>query len=146
MNKTSATKCIVLPCTERDLWAVPENCLAEIVTQPAEGAAPLQISWRGQQVPVLDLDSEGDAHWGAAHGGTGLIAVLLGLENTGTAYWGVVLRSSGLRSHSVPEDVEDATDEAAAYALAAFRQDGVLYQVPDLAALQIRVMEPPARH
>lgn len=146
MTTISATQCFVLPCTEQDLWVVPDNCLAEIVTQPADDVPPAQISWRGEQVPVLDLQPGDDAHWGAAHGGTGLIAVLLGLEETGVAYWGVVLRSAGLRIHAVPEGVDEAQDEAAAYALTAFRQDGVLYQIPDLAALPLRLMEPSTRH
>lgn len=142
MNKTASTQCVVLPCTERDLWAVPDNCLAEIVTRPADASAPpRQITWRGEQVPVLDLQAGDDAHWGAAHGGTGLIAVLLGPGATGIAYWGVVLRSAGLRVQAVTEAVEDAADDAADYALTAFRQDGVLYQVPDLATLEGRMVE-----
>ena len=131
-------QCVVLPCTDSDLWAVPENSLAELVTLSVEeDTPPAELDWRGQQIPVLDLQA-GSRGWGERHGGTGLIAVLHGLDTSGPAFWGVCLREHGLRVEDLPEAVDDVPDESAEYALSAFRHQGQLYQVPDLVALQRR--------
>ena len=137
-DSTSSQQCVALPCTETDLWAVPENSLAEIVALAAEHQTPpAELEWRGQRIPVLDLQS-GDQHWGLRHGGTGLIAVMRGLDPSSTAFWGVCLREHGLRVVDLPAQPDDAAEEAAEYALGAFRHNGALFQVPDLAALQQR--------
>jgi len=134
-------QCVVLPCTDQDLWAVPENSLAEIVTlSPACDTPPAELEWRGQPIPVLDLQV-GCSDWGSRHGGTGLIAVLHGLDSSGPAFWGVCLREHGLRVEHLPETVDDAADESADYALGAFRHGGQVYQVPDLVALQRQAAE-----
>jgi hypothetical protein len=138
MTERNRQQCVVLPCTENDLWAVPENSLAEIVTLAAEcDTPPEELEWRGQRIPVLDLQSGGE-HWGSRHGGTGLVAVLRGLDQAGPAYWGVCLREHGLRVENIPDEPDDAVEDAAEYALGAFRHEGALFQVPDLVAMQQR--------
>ena len=135
-NQTGHQQCVALPCTETDLWAVPENSLAEILALVAERETPpAELEWRGHRIPVLDLQA-GGPHWGSRHGGTGLVAVLHGLEKSAPAFWGVCLREHGLRVVDLPEQPDDAAGEAAEYALAAFRHNGALFQVPDLVALQ----------
>lgn len=129
-------QCVALPCTEADLWAVPENSLAEIVALAAEhDRPPAELEWRGHRIPVLDLHA-GDEHWGSRHGGTGLIAVLHGLDSSAPLFWGVCLREHGLRVVELPDQPDDAAEDAADYALGAFRHNGDVFQVPDLLALQ----------
>ena len=137
-DQPSKQQFVALPCTVNDLWAVPENSLAEIVALAAERQdPPVELEWRGQRIPVLDLQA-GDQHWGSRHGGTGLVAVLHGLGNSSTTFWGVCLREHGLRVVDLPGQPDDAAEDAADYALGAFRHNGALFQVPDLAALQLR--------
>ncbi|GHD34711.1 hypothetical protein [Parahalioglobus pacificus] len=139
MENAAPQQCIILPCTADDFWAVPENALAEILTLPAEGQhPPATVEWRGREIPVLDLGSDAD-HWGKRHGGTGLIAVLRGLSSSGPEFWGVCLRELGLRIEVLTEEAEDASANAAEYAVGAFRQGEELYQVPDLQALESRL-------
>ncbi len=131
-------QCVVLPCTATDLWAVPENSLAEIVALTADGDSPPdELDWRGHRIPVMDLQTGGE-HWGSRHGGTGLIAVLHGLDASAPAFWGVCLREHGLRVEDLPEAPDDVPEDAAEYALGAFRHNGAVLQVPDLAAMQLR--------
>ena len=141
-NHTSNSQCVVLPCTANDLWAVPENSLAEIVALSADSESPPAVlEWRGHSIPVLDLCAS-DAHWGSRHGGTGLIAVLHGLDPSSPAFWGVCLREHGLRVEKLTDTPEDAAEEAAENALSAFRHIGALFQVRDLVALHQKAVGP----
>ncbi len=139
METENSQHCVLLPCSNGEHWAVPHNCLAEIVTLPIgdDDSPPAEITWRGQAVPVLDLGETGDASWRESHGGTGLIAVFLGLEGEGLEYWGLVLRGVGLgTTHLLDDDIEDCeTPEGELYS-AAFRIGDDTYRVPDLFAVQ----------
>ncbi|MFV0275716.1 MAG: hypothetical protein ACK5HY_00795 [Parahaliea sp.] len=117
---------------------MPQTCLAEIVTlyEVAE-TPPAQLLWRGQQVPVVDLGRAGQVRWREPRDGSGLVAVMLGVEDRGCPYFGIALRGLGLGLQLVPErEMEDCPQEAMPQALGAFRWRNVIYQVPDLLALQ----------
>ena len=130
--------CVFLPCRRGQVWAVPQNCLGEIVTLPAQGAsAPPSIDWRGQRVPVIDFGGAGDAAWVDEKTATGLVAVFLGIRGQACDYWGLALRGSGLGVRRVEEATcTDRPDACGEHALAAFEFEGAIYQVPDLPALQ----------
>jgi hypothetical protein len=138
MNESAVHSCLFLPCSAAEIWAVPKNSLAEIVTLYEVGEVPpRQISWRGHQVPVLDMDETRETRWRDSRAGTGLVAVLLGIDGLGCRYLGVALRGQGLGLHQVPEDeVEDRPAEALPRSMGAFRWRNVTYQVPDLLGMQ----------
>lgn len=138
MIDESSRWCVLLPCSPSQAWAVPQKCLAEIVTVQADSEHPPQeISWRGEPVPVLDFSDTADLGWRDSRSGAGLVAVLLGLEGAGCRYWGVAVRGEGLGISEVNEDeMEDLPDSVLEHASAAFRMRGKVYQVPDLDALQ----------
>ena len=49
MSDKPSRWCVLMPCSHAESWAVPQNCLAEIVTLHAVDAhPPPEISWRGQ--------------------------------------------------------------------------------------------------
>ena len=78
--------------------------------------------------------------WRERVGGTGLVAVFLGLEGENCKYWGMAVRGTDLAvKQLLPDQVDDAPDEVVEHASAAFTLDGIIYQVPDLVALQRRV-------
>jgi len=132
--------CVLLPCSKGEIWAVPQNCLAEIVTLPAEDdEPPEQFTWRGQIVPVLDLDEQHDATWRNDRAGTGLVAVMLGLKDGAWEYCGVALRGEGLGMKDLAvETIEDVPEMALDCSLSAFRMSGEIYQVPNLQELYSR--------
>ncbi len=127
--------CVFLPCSADELWALPQNCVAEIVTVSAEGERPpSQINWRRQVVPVIDVDPDDEVPWSES---SGLIAVVLGLQGEGCDYWGVALRGRGLGMRDIAgEEVEDTPQLAGDRSVGAFRLSGSVYQIPDLLALQ----------
>lgn len=133
--------CILLPCSDTEHWAVPQNVLAEIVTLPADQEhPPEELDWRGKSVPVLDLGRPGDPSWGERVGSAGLVAVFRGLSGETCDYWGLALRGEGLAVRRVhPTEVEEATEAVSEHATAAFRMAGVTYQVPDLISFQRRL-------
>lgn len=135
MSDKTTQWCVFLPCSAEELWALPQNCVAEIVTVPATGFGPPQeINWRGQAVPVLDLEADPERPWSD---GDGLIAVVLGLQGEGCDYWGVALRGDGLGMMDIAtEEVEDSPQLAQERSVGAFRLAGCIYQIPDLLALQ----------
>ncbi len=138
MTDSAQRMCVFLPCG-RDLHlAVPQNCLAEIVTLPADGAeAPRQFEWRGQSVPVIDFGAPGDPQWRDHNSGTGLVAVFLGLRGQSCEYWGLALRGTGLGVRRLEAAAcRDVPEGRGEYSMAAFEFEGRLYQVPDLPALQ----------
>ena len=136
--------CVLLPCSSTEHWAVPQNCLAEIVTLTVaeDETPPPQIEWRGQTVPVLDLGASDQASWRESQGRTGLIAIFLGLEGEGLNFWGLALRGSGLGTANLLEsDIEDYDVGASELHSAAFKIEDKVYKVPDLFALQQRMTE-----
>lgn len=133
MEENTTQHCVLLPCSETERWAIPQNCLAEIVTYSGdEDSPPREIDWRGQVIPVLDLQDSDDQSWRNR-----LIAVVLGLEGEGLEYWGVALRGDGLTAVNLAESaVEDLDTVTGEHSSATFRLGAQEYQVPDLLALQ----------
>ena len=139
MSDRDDRMCVLLPVGTDVQWAVPQPCLAEVLTlQPGTSAEPpASVVWRGVEIPVLDLGSGGAEPWLDAHLGAGLVAVMLGVTGTGCDYWAVALRGGGLAARRLlAEECEDQPEAVAANALAAFSLGGSVYQVPDLPALQ----------
>jgi hypothetical protein len=132
--------CVLLPCSNRETWAVPQKCLAEIVTLPAETSSPpAQLFWRGRDVPILDLDKGNTAPWRDSRAATGLIAVMLGLKGGSWDYYGVALRGGGLTMKDLTrEEIEDVPELAFEGSSFAFRMNGEVFQVPDMASLPER--------
>jgi len=137
MSDDAMRSCVLIPCSTRESWAVPQVCLAEILTlQTAVESPPAEVEWRGCTVPVLDMGKDDEASWQEQRG-AGLVAIFLGLQGEGCDYWGVAVRGEGLVVEIVsPEEVSDAPDEVLPHATAAFRLNDVLYQVPDLDGFQ----------
>jgi len=133
--------CVLLPCSDTEFWAVPQNTLAEIVTLHTAGLRPPeQLHWRGATVPVLDFGHDDGSLWREPVGGTGLVAVFLGLEGEGCDYWATAVRGEGLAVRQIsPDEVRDAPEAVLEHATSAFVLNGVTYQVPDLVALQRRI-------
>ena len=138
MTEDAMRWCVLIPCSTEETWAVPQICLAEILTLQTDAEQPPEeVEWRGRQVPVLDMGSEDGSSWQGSRRGAGLVAIFLGLEGEGCEYWGVAVRGEGLSVEKVStDDVLDAPEEVRSHATAAFRLHGALYQVPDLDALQ----------
>lgn len=141
MSEEITCSCLLLPCSAGEMWAVPKTCLAEIITlYGVEEKPPSQIRWRGQDVPVLDMDEAGDARWRDPRAKTGLVAVLLGIEGTGCDYLGIPLRGLGLDLQDIPEsEVEDCPERALSHSAGAFIWRKVTYQVPDLPGILARI-------
>lgn len=140
----TARWCVFLPCSRTQSWAVPQNCLAEVVTVPAAGdQPPAEIEWRGEVIPVLEFGRDDGLPWRDRRSGTGLVAVVLGLQGESCRYWGVAVRGEGLGVRAIAEEeIEDLPDAALEHAIAAFRLGGVVYQVPDLPTLQRSLVTP----
>lgn len=143
MSEQKQRMCVLLPCAVDRIWAVPQNCLAEILTLPAsEDSVPVQVNWRGIDIPVMDFSGATGLPWLDENNGTGLIAVMLGLRGTGPDYWGVALRGDGLSARQIDaDDCTDRPDAVQEHTLAAFELDGRVYQVPDLPVLQTLALE-----
>jgi hypothetical protein len=143
MSDVASRWCVFLPCSKDEIWAVPQNTMAEIVTvQDGAVNPPGHITWRGQEVPVLDLGEDGETPWRNPIGETGLIAVILGLRGQANDYWAVALRGDGLAvKNIVDEEIQDVPEKAMARSTAAFEMNNVVYQVPDLPELQKQVGE-----
>ncbi len=141
MTDDTSRWCVLIPCSNTESWAVPQNCLAEIVTLQASAEQPPdELSWRGQTVPVLDFGYDDGSQWRDQHGGTGLVAVFLGLEGEGCDYWGVAIRGEGLAVTPVATgDAEDTPASVLEHSSGAFKFHGAVYQVPDLALLQRKI-------
>ena len=141
MTENTKHWCVLLPISKTETWAIPQNCLGEIVTlHTGEEQPPGEVSWRNRMVPVLDLGGDDGSLWREPRRGTGLIAIFLGLKGEDCEYWGVAVRGGGLKAVSLgAEEVEDRPEDAAEYATAAFNYHGVLCQVPDLDRLQKKI-------
>jgi hypothetical protein len=135
--------CVLLTCASNRRWAIPQNCLGEILTLPAEeDRVPAELSWRGVDIPVIDFGAGDSLPWRDPQSGTGLIAVILGVKGPGFDYWGVALRGRGLAMRDLHDcDCEDRPDAVQEHSLAAFELEGQTYQVPDLPALQCLAIE-----
>jgi len=143
MTDETKTRCVLIPCSGRETWAVPQNCLAEIITVSSSSEnPPEEVTWRELQVPVLDFGRDGSEAWREPRVGTGLVAIFLGLAGEGCEYWGVAVRGRGLTIATLTEaEVADAPDEALEHAAGAFRHGNALYQVPDLDGLQKKLAD-----
>ena len=141
MSDNAKHWCVLLPCSSTETWAVPQNCLAEIVTLYTDTQSPpKEVLWRDTTVPVLDLGADDGSLWQQPTRDAGLVAIFLGLKGEGCEYWGVAIRGEGLRAVGLlPEAVEDAPDDIQGHATAAFRFDNVLCQVPDLDSFQKKI-------
>lgn len=132
--------CVLLACAGGDHWALPQHCLAEILTLAVEEELPPgQVTWRGCSIPVIVVGEPGagDNHWRDRHSGTGLVAVIPGLPEGACEYWAVAILGQGLRLCAIDgEAIEEAPQQARDYASAAFEMAGVTYQVPDLRRMQ----------
>ena len=133
--------CILLPCSDSEHWAVPQNTLAEIVTLHTDSDQPPDtLEWRGESVPVLDLGDQDETPWQERVVGTGLVAVFLGLEKEKHRYWGLALRGEGLAvKRLLPGDIEEVPEDIPEHSTGAFTLGGTTYQVPDLRAIQRRI-------
>lgn len=142
MSDSAARMCVMLPLGGEQRWAVPQSCLAEILTlQTQDREPPARVAWRGVDVPVLDRGRDSGEPWLDSRTGAGLVAVILGLAGGEGSYWAVALRGGGLAVRRLQDaECEDQPEAAADYALAAFSLDGSLYQVPDLPALQSQAL------
>ena len=140
MSEKTSSWCVLLPCSKNEKWAVPQNCLAEIVTLPAaDDEPPAQFTWRGQEVSVMDLDEEHESSWRDARAGTGLVAVMLGLHGGAWKYCGVALRGEGLGMKDLASEfIEDASEHVLENSTSAFSMGGEIYQVPNLQELHMR--------
>ena len=140
MNETASKWCVLLPCSNAEKWAVPQNCLAEIVTLAADTQEPPdELEWRGQSVPILDFGETQESPWADQRAGAGLVAVMLGLKSGAWEYCGVALRGQGLAMKDLArESIEDAPDMALEGSVSAFRMGGEIYQVPKLQELHSR--------
>lgn len=138
MSESAKRWCVLIPCSSTETWAVPQNCLGEILTVHTDDEQPPEkVAWRGETVPVLDFGHEIGPQWRDPGRGTGLVAVFLGLKGEDCSYWGVAVRGDGLRVLDLAaEEVEDVPDQVGEHATAAFSFKGVLCQVPDLDGFQ----------
>ncbi|MFT4518347.1 MAG: hypothetical protein ACI9JM_000728 [Halioglobus sp.] len=141
MTEDTARRCVLIPCSNTETWAVPQICLAEILMLPAAmNKPPGQVTWRDRIVPILDMGEDDGSVWCKSSRASGLVAIFLGLEGEACKYWGVAVRGDSLAAAKIlPEDVEDAPEAKLQHAAAAFHLKGVLYQVPDLDSLQKRI-------
>ena len=141
MSAEQARMCVLLPVADRLLWAVPQGAMVEVMTVVSDSPAPpARLSWRGADIPVLDIGAGGKAPWQMPRKGTGLVAVFHGLgEGPGAGCWGLAIRGEGLGFRDIVEaDCEDRPEELRQNCLAAFAMDNDIFQVPDLPALQTR--------
>lgn len=138
MSDKQSRSCVLLPCSAKRSWVIPQRCLGEIVTIPAQdNQPPDEINWRGETVPVLDFGRDGPIPWCDPRAVSGLVAVVLGQRGETSPYFGIAVRGEGLGVSPLPEgEIEDLPDEVLDYATAAFRMGGRVYQVPDILALQ----------
>lgn len=138
MTDENERMCVLLPVGEEQRWAVPQTCVAEIMTlQAGAGDPPEAVCWRGVDIPVLDPGRATAQPWQDPRSGSGLLAVILGVAGQDCDYWAVALRGDGLAIRRIADgDCEDQPQARDETALAAFSLDGSLYQVPDLPALQ----------
>ena len=141
MSDNTKRWCVLIPCSKTETWAVPQNCLGEIVTLYTETLLPpVEVSWRGRTVPVLDFGSGDGSLWREPSRGAGLVAIFLGLKGEGCEYWGLAVRGEGLRIVSLtPETVENVPHLVQQHATAAFKFNGVVCQVPDLDSFQKQI-------
>lgn len=138
MTDDAARSCVLVPFSTGRAWAIPQSCLGEIVTvATTEEQPPASLEWRGETIPVMDVADHGGAPWRDHRAGCGLIAVLLGQQGEACRYWGIAVRGEGLGIGNLSDpELEDLPEAAGEHAMAAFRLQGRVYEVPDLLSLQ----------
>lgn len=138
MSEDASRWCVFIPVSKTETWAVPQICLAEILTlQSSADQPPEEVQWRGRTVPVVDFGVDDGSQWRESQRDSGLVAIFLGLEGEGCEYWAVAVRGDGLAARKVaPREVHDVPDSVVEHATAAFSYHGVVCQVPDLDSLQ----------
>lgn len=141
MNGSTSRWCALLPISGLENWAIPQICLAEIVTVASTlDRPPESLHWRSMDIPVLDLTSDESVPWLQSGGDSGLIGVIQGLEGYDCGYWGIALRGSSLSMKDLATiDLLDRPESRVEHSNAAFELQGTLYQVPDLPKLQQQV-------
>lgn len=143
MSNESSQWCALLPCSSSLNLAVPQNCLAEIVTlQASREQPPQKVRWRGASVPVINFALDDELGWRDERGSSGLLAIFRGLRDEGCDYWAVAVRGDGLKVKDIAaEAIEDMPEEVLELATAAFKLDNLVYQVPDLNTLQQKISQ-----
>lgn len=141
MTDDTSRWCALLPCSDTLSLAVPQNCLAEIVTlHTAKEQPPEKIRWRDVSLPVINFAGDQAPGWREERGGTGLLAIFRGLQGEDCDYWAIAVRGEGLKVKDIAaEAIEDVPEEVLELATAAFSLDGTIYQVPDLTRLQQKI-------
>ncbi len=141
MSDDASRWCALLPCSSSLYLAVPQNCLAEIVTlHGSQEQPPQKVRWRGESVPVLNFAMEEETGWREEESGAGLLAIFRGLRNEGCDYWAIAVRGEGIAVKDIAaEGIEDAPEEVLELATAAFTLNDRVYQVPDLTSLQHKI-------
>ena len=143
MKDEASRWCALLPCSASLNLAVPQNCLAEIVTLHTQREHPPEtIRWRDHSLPVIDFgqQEQNAARWREERSGTGLLAIFRGLQGEGCDYWAIAVHGEGLKMKNIAaEQIEEQPDEVIELATAAFSLDGIIYQVPDLTELQRKI-------
>jgi len=121
--------CVMLPCSSGQVWAVPLNSIAEVVTS-AELLSG-QLCWRGLELAVYPP--------AAAEQPGGIYAVMLGLGELAGHYWAIKLRNRRLEYLPLTAADcagQDESSEISPDSLARFALGGGICQVPDIEALQ----------
>jgi len=140
MTEQTPCWCVLIPCSENLNWALPQNCLGEIVSAPDyQDTPPKVMLWRGCEIPVIDLGDETDPRLGdrLQEGDNGLVAVVLGLQDDPFPYWGLQIHGTQLAVKDLSaEPLEDIHQDTADLCSTAFQLAGDAYQVPDLAKVQ----------
>ena len=104
MGENAKKMCVLLPFSATETWAVPQQCLGEIVTVQSESEVPpTELEWRGKTIPVIDLGAEEGPEWREKRRGSGLVAIFLGLSGEACEYWGMAVRGKGLRMVSLTQ-------------------------------------------
>lgn len=131
-------RCVLLPCSSGQTWAVPLNSVAEVVASGEVRSERLR--WRGRELPVYPPPA-------AAEQSGGIYAVMLGLDDLAGDYWAVSLCNRALAYLLLTEaDTAELAGDGSvnADALPAFAVAGASCVVPDLADLQRSLhAEPP---
>lgn len=123
-------RCVLLPCSSGETWAVPMNSVAEVVASGEIRSGRLR--WRGRELPVYAP--------AAVEQSGGVYAVMLGLDDLAGDFWAISLRNQALVYLPLIEadTTEPAKDDRVNVdGLAVFAVAGATCVVPDLAALQL---------
>jgi hypothetical protein len=121
--------CVLLPCSSGQVWAVPLNSIAEVVTS-AELLSG-QLRWRGLELSVYPP--------AAVQQPGAIYAVMLGLGELAGEYWAIQLQNRRLEYLLLSEaDCAGQAEngEIPPESLAELVLGDAICEVPDLEALQ----------